>query len=57
MMGDDSFYFVVEIVAVEHDDIPASEAADFYVRADPNNLKAFGPSFARVGLFHFDFVI
>lgn len=57
VMGDDFLDAGVEFIAVDHDDVPASEAHDFDIRADPDDLETFASLETRVGFFHLHLIV
>ena len=56
-MGDDALDSLVEAIAIDEEDVPASEANDLNVGAQADDLESLASSDARMGLFHLDLVV
>ena len=56
MVGDDFFDSLIELVAINHDDVPASKALHLNVRAYTHDLKTLASSGAWVRLLELDFI-
>lgn len=57
MMSDDSSYFFVEGIAVNHDDVATSETTDLDIGAEADNLETLRMSGTWMFFFHLYLVV
>jgi hypothetical protein len=56
VVGDDFLYPLIELVAINHDDVSTSKALHLNVRAYTHDLKTLASSGAWVRLLELDFI-
>lgn len=56
-MSDDFFNLTVEFVAVDHHHIATSEAHDFNIGPDADDLERLAPSETGMGTLHLHFIV
>ena len=56
MVGDDFLDSLIELVAINHDDVSTSKALHLDIRADAYDLESFASSGAWVRLLELDFI-